>query len=174
MGNLKQIWPSTSEKDDASTLRVIGVRECDSLINLFPSNPLPLLNHLEEVVVEKCDSIEVLFNIDFESDCLKGSILRRIRVAELGNLTELWRMRGISNSDVHINSFKCVESIAIKDCKRFTNIFTPTTTNFDLGSLTSYRSWNIGGDLEEGDRKNKRIESDQKVYMPTIIFNFIR
>ncbi|KAI7752899.1 hypothetical protein M8C21_000058, partial [Ambrosia artemisiifolia] len=75
MEKLEHIWPcqiSTSEKNEVSMLRQITVRECDSLINLFPINPLPLLNHLEEVVLEKCGSIEVLFNIDFESVCGMG------------------------------------------------------------------------------------------------------
>ncbi|KAI7737647.1 hypothetical protein M8C21_001780, partial [Ambrosia artemisiifolia] len=170
MENLKQIWPcqiSTSEKNEVSMLRQIKVRECDSLINLFPINPLPLLNHLEEVVLEKCGSIEVLFNIDFEGVCGKGnrssSRLRKIEVKELRKLKELWRMKGVNVSHTPVNSFKDVQIIHIIWCRNFIDIFTPTTTNFDLGALTDYLSWGNGGDLEERERKKKMIESDQKI-----------
>ncbi|KAI7752908.1 hypothetical protein M8C21_000067, partial [Ambrosia artemisiifolia] len=105
MGNLKQIWPcqiSVSEKNEVSMLRHISVKKCDSLINLLPINPLPLLNHLEEVVLKKCGSIEVLFNINFECVSEMGthssSRLRKIEVKNLRKLKELWRMKGVNES----------------------------------------------------------------------------
>ncbi|KAI7752906.1 hypothetical protein M8C21_000065, partial [Ambrosia artemisiifolia] len=168
MENLKQIWPcqiSTSEKNEVSMLRQITVGECDSLINLFPINPLPLLNHLEEVVVKKCGSIEVLFNIDFESVCEMGkhssSRLRRIEVERLGKLKELWRMKSVNESDILVNNFKEVQTIHIEWCDNFTDIFTPTTTKFDLRALTDYVSKDNSDDLEEREKGNKMIESNQ-------------
>ncbi|KAM0055034.1 putative AAA+ ATPase domain, P-loop containing nucleoside triphosphate hydrolase [Helianthus debilis subsp. tardiflorus] len=86
MENLKQVWPfqkSTCEKDEASKLRKLTVRGCDRLTNLFPRNPLPLLNQLEEVVVKECGSIEVLFNIDL------GSVWGRLRKIEVDYLRKL-------------------------------------------------------------------------------------
>ncbi|KAI7752905.1 hypothetical protein M8C21_000064, partial [Ambrosia artemisiifolia] len=122
MENLEQIWPcqiSMSGKNEVSMLRQITVRKCDSLINLFPINPLPLLNNLEEVVVKKCGSIEVLFNINFESVCEMGehssSKLRKIEVEYLRELKQLWRMKGVNESDTLVNSFKDVQTIRIED-----------------------------------------------------------
>ncbi|KAI7752912.1 hypothetical protein M8C21_000071, partial [Ambrosia artemisiifolia] len=176
MENLKQIWPcqiSTRRgKNEVSMLRQITVRECDSLINLFPINPLPLLNHLEELVLENCGSIEVLFNIDFEIVREMGehssSKLRKIEVARLRELKELWRMKVVNESDTLVNGFKDVQTIHIKLCRNFVDIFTPTTTNFDLGALTDYHVLslalgNLVGNLEERERKRKKIESDQKI-----------
>ncbi|KAJ0734525.1 putative P-loop containing nucleoside triphosphate hydrolase, leucine-rich repeat domain superfamily [Helianthus annuus] len=168
MDSLKQIWPcdkSTTQKNNASMLRKIIVRKCDSLMNIFPCNPFPLLNHLEELKVLNCGSIEVLFNIDFESFNGMGeyscSRLRSIKVEYLGKLKELWRMRGVNSSDIIINGFKGVESIEITECKSFTNIFTPTTTNFDLGALTTYITRNSGCKMKETDTQNM-IRSDQE------------
>lgn len=170
MENMQHIWPchiSTTEINSVSTLRHIIVRECDSLINLFPTNPLPLLNYLEELEVHECGSIQVLFNIDCESLCgMEGYIsrLRSIKVDDLVKLKEMWRMKGcLDNYETLIDGFKCVERIEIERCYNFTNIFTPTTTNFDLKALTTYISYNTGKDLEGRNRTNKSTENDQEV-----------
>ncbi|KAI7726632.1 hypothetical protein M8C21_014186 [Ambrosia artemisiifolia] len=144
MENLKQIWPChlpTVEKNNVSMLRVISVRSCDSLTNIFPDNPLPMLNNLEVIKVYYCGSIESIFNIDFETVSeMDGYIsrLRSITVDYLSNLRELWRMSGVNNSNILINGFQGVQSITISGCKRFKDIFTPVTTSFDLYALINY------------------------------------
>ncbi|KAJ0693011.1 putative leucine-rich repeat domain superfamily [Helianthus annuus] len=172
MENLTQIWPCqkpTCEKDEVSKLRQIILRECDSLTNLFPRNPLPLLNHLEEVVVKKCGSIEVLFNIDFKSVCGLGkhssSRLRKIEVGKLRKLKELWRMKGVNESHTLVNSFKDVQTIHIEGCDNFIDIYTPTTTNFDLGALTNY--------VSKYNRNNKMTESNQEINVIPEVDNYI-
>ncbi|KAI7744912.1 LOW QUALITY PROTEIN: hypothetical protein M8C21_016652 [Ambrosia artemisiifolia] len=157
MEKLKQIWPCqipTVEKNNVSMLRDISVRRCSSLTNIFPDNPLPMLNNLEELTVWSCGSIEVIFNIDFENVSeMEGYIsrLRSIRVKDLKNLTEIWRMRGVSNSSILINGFQGVQSITIHDCKRFKDIFTPVTTNFDLRALIDYTldEWNVKSEVDD-------------------------
>ncbi|KAL9995476.1 putative AAA+ ATPase domain, P-loop containing nucleoside triphosphate hydrolase [Helianthus debilis subsp. tardiflorus] len=162
MENLKQIWPcqvSSIQKNNASMLKLIKVKECCNLINIFPSNPLPLVSNLEELEVSTCGSVEVLFNMDFESLHEVGehisSALRRIEVDKLGKLKEVWRMKGVNDSNIHINCFKGVESIEIRNCSIFRNIFTPATTNFDLGALTNYITESTGeeinGEISEMD-----------------------
>ncbi|KAJ0746322.1 putative P-loop containing nucleoside triphosphate hydrolase, leucine-rich repeat domain superfamily [Helianthus annuus] len=144
MPNLKQIWPcqiSTDEKNNFSGLRMLRVFRCGSLINFFPNNPLPTLNNLEKLEVARCDSIEVIFNIDLENVSEMEryvSRLRSIDVRDSENLKELWRMRGVYNSNILINGFQAVQSIYIRRCERFKNVFTPVTANFDLRGLTDY------------------------------------
>ncbi|KAL8248398.1 hypothetical protein R6Q59_005266 [Mikania micrantha] len=160
MENLKHIWPcETVDKNiNASMLRFISVKKCKNLRNLFPLNPLPLLKHLEELVVEECHSIEVLFNMELESNNNYKSKLRSIEVGELGSLKELWRMINVGHvlnkSDVQIKCFNGVESIKISKCEMFTNIFTPATCNFDLGALTEIITSHVGG---EDDQTNASI-----------------
>ncbi|CAI9270339.1 unnamed protein product [Lactuca saligna] len=138
---LKEIWPyqfSSSDEVNACMLREIRVRECDNLVNLFPTNPMFLLGRLEELHVSSCGSIKVLFNIDMS--CVGeteeySSSLREINVSNLEMLRELWRMKGESSSDILIRTFQAVESIEIQECERLVNVFTPTVTNSDVGIL---------------------------------------
>ncbi|KAD7478929.1 hypothetical protein E3N88_02065 [Mikania micrantha] len=113
MENLKHIWPreTVDENINASMLRFISVEECKNLRNLFPLNPLPLLKHLEELVVKECHSIEVLFNMELESNNNYNSRLRSIVVHNLGSLKELWRMKNVD--------FECELDGSLKDmCKK--------------------------------------------------------
>ncbi|CAI9270330.1 unnamed protein product [Lactuca saligna] len=139
LDKLKEIWPyqfiSSSDEVNACMLREIRVRECDNLVNLFPTNPMSLLGRLEELDVSNCGSIELLFNIDMS--CVGeieeySSNLRLINVDGLGKLRELWRMKGESSSDILIRTFQAVERIEIEKCERFVNVFTPTVTNSDV------------------------------------------
>ncbi|XP_052624218.1 uncharacterized protein LOC111902539 isoform X2 [Lactuca sativa] len=152
MDKLKEIWPyqfSSSDEVNACMLTKIEVKECDNLVNLFPTNPMSLLGRLEELVVEECGSIEVLFNIDMS--CVGeieefSSNLRQIEVSNLGKLRELWRMKGESSSDILIRSFQAVKWIEISSCERFVNVFTPTVTNSDVRtvmkvSIDGRRTW---------------------------------
>ncbi|CAI9270318.1 unnamed protein product [Lactuca saligna] len=152
MDKLKEIWPyqfSSSDEVNACMLREIHVRNCDNIVNLFPTNPMFLLGRLEELDVSNCGSIEVLFNIDMS--CVGeteeySSSLRKIKVYNLGKLRELWRMKGESSSDILIRTFQAVERIEIEECERFVNVFTPTMTNSDVKtvmkvSIDGRRTW---------------------------------
>ncbi|KAD7478933.1 hypothetical protein E3N88_02069 [Mikania micrantha] len=160
MENLKHIWSreTVDENINASMLRFISVKECKNLRNLFPLNPLPLLKHLEELVVVECHSIEVLFNMELECNNNYKSKLRSIVVHNLGSLIELWRMKNVGHvlnkCDVQIKCFNGVESINISECGMFTNIFTPATCNFDLGALAEIITNDVGG---EDDQTNASI-----------------
>ena len=140
MDNLKEIWPCDFRMSEEVKLREIRVERCDKLVNLFPCNPVPFLHHLKELDVRKCSSIEVLFNLDL--DCVgvieKGSIsrLRSIYVEDSRKLREVWKIKGGENNfGLPIRGFQGVEIIKIINCERFIFLFTPTTTNFDIGAL---------------------------------------
>ncbi|GKE09210.1 NB-ARC domains-containing protein, partial [Tanacetum coccineum] len=83
----------SEEQVCSSSLRSIKVYTCKSLVNLFPSNPMPLFNHLVELEVTKCASVEVIFDIDMgcvgETDKVSSSRLRSIFLWGLGKLREV-------------------------------------------------------------------------------------
>ncbi|KAI3745841.1 hypothetical protein L6452_08252 [Arctium lappa] len=164
MENLKKIWPcefNSSEEVNDCILREIRVEECDSVVNLFPSNPMSLLHHLEELEVNYCGSIEVLFNIDLR--CVGkneevGSCLRSIRVLDAENLREVWRLKGANDSGHVINGFQAIETIFITGCKRFRNVFTPTTTNFNMRALIELSIRDCG----ENEKTVEMVNSGQE------------
>ncbi|KAI3813249.1 hypothetical protein L1987_17968 [Smallanthus sonchifolius] len=87
-------------------------------------------------------------------------------------------MEGSNNPEILIDGFKGVERIEIEQCYSFRNIFTPTTTNFDLRALTTYISYSTGKDLEERERTTKSTKSDQEIevisemdaYIPNVTY----
>ncbi|KAK9080338.1 hypothetical protein SSX86_000096 [Deinandra increscens subsp. villosa] len=159
MKKLKQIWgceiESTNEEEvnNISLLREIKVEGCDSLVNLFPTNPMRLLNHLERLKVKKCGSIEAIFNIDLECVgkdeqllLLRSSRLRSIKVFHSENLREVWRINGGENNSSTSLLIHEFESIDIRDCTMFTNVFTPTNAKSDMRGV--------------GNASIDRVESD--------------
>ncbi|PWA88626.1 NB-ARC domains-containing protein [Artemisia annua] len=150
----------SEEQVCSSSLRRIEVEHCDSLVNLLPRNPMPLFNHLEELKVEYCASIEVIFDIDIgcvgEMDKVSSSRLRRIHLWGLGKLREVWKIKDAGNNLIH--GFEAVESIYIRSCERFEKLITPTTTNLDMRALKEVKIFGCGG---ESDKKNELVESNQ-------------
>ncbi|KAL8201991.1 hypothetical protein R6Q57_011138 [Mikania cordata] len=135
---LKKIWAcdfTSGEEDSVSMLKDIEVNDCNSLVNLFPSNPMRLLTHLEELKVRRCCSIEVIFNIDLGKIEQHISKLRSIEMDELKKLREVWRINEENNSHHLISGFQAVETIDINRCKKFRNVFTPITANFDMSAF---------------------------------------
>ncbi|XP_042754878.1 uncharacterized protein LOC111902518 [Lactuca sativa] len=180
MDKLKEIWPyqfSSSDEVNACMLREIRVRECDNLVNLFPTNPMSLLGRLEKLDVSNCGSIELLFNIDMS--CVGeieeySSNLRLIKVHNLGKLRELWRMKGESSSDILIRSFQAVESIQIYNCERFVNVFTPTVTNSDVRTLMNVsidgmRPWEETGSNIELVQNSREINVISKAEIISVV-----
>lgn len=115
MKNLKQIWAceiTDSEVTNISMLKEIEVVKCDSLVNLFPINPMRLLNHLERLRVKKCGSIEVIFNIDMEFfgigdvEKLSTNRLRNIQVEDSWSFRKIWRINEGENNLSSIHRLK--------------------------------------------------------------------
>ncbi|KAL8245982.1 hypothetical protein R6Q59_007198 [Mikania micrantha] len=139
---LKQIWAcdfTSGEEDNVSMLKKIEVNNCNSLVNLFPCNPMRLLTHLEELEVNRCCSIKVIFNIDVGNIKQHICNLRSIKVYEMMELREVWRINEEKYSRHHICGFQAIETIYINNCKKFRNVFTPITTNFDMRALKNIR-----------------------------------
>ncbi|KAF5770847.1 putative P-loop containing nucleoside triphosphate hydrolase, leucine-rich repeat domain superfamily [Helianthus annuus] len=150
MKNLKQILDVSNQSSEVdvsniSMLREIEVAGCDSLMNLFPTNPMRLLKHLEKLEVHRCGSIEVIFSIDMgcvgEVEEVCNSSLRRIKVTDSEKVRGVWSIKcgeynssNSSSSSILIRSIEAVESIVIKECKMFRNVFIPNN-KFDMRAV---------------------------------------
>ncbi|KAJ0606061.1 putative P-loop containing nucleoside triphosphate hydrolase, leucine-rich repeat domain superfamily [Helianthus annuus] len=112
MENLEQIWPSSSEEefDNIPMLRYIKVASCDKLVNLFPTNPMRLLKHLEQITISWCSSLREIFNIDLECfgevEQVINISLRYIYVWGTTKECNVWSIKGGErNSSFHDYDF---------------------------------------------------------------------
>ncbi|KAJ0606068.1 putative P-loop containing nucleoside triphosphate hydrolase, leucine-rich repeat domain superfamily [Helianthus annuus] len=81
-----------------SMLRDIKVEECDRLENLFPTNPMRLLKHLEQITISRCSSLREIFNIDLECfgevEQVINIPLRYIYVHLFNKECHVWSIKG--------------------------------------------------------------------------------
>ncbi|KAM0013758.1 putative P-loop containing nucleoside triphosphate hydrolase, leucine-rich repeat domain superfamily [Helianthus debilis subsp. tardiflorus] len=100
MKNLERIWPSSSEEefDNIPMLRDIDVETCHKLENLFPTNPMRLLKHLEEITISRCSRLREIFNIDLE--CF-GEVEQVINIS-----LRYISVRGYNEEECHVWSIK--------------------------------------------------------------------
>ncbi|MFS7986510.1 putative P-loop containing nucleoside triphosphate hydrolase, leucine-rich repeat domain superfamily [Helianthus anomalus] len=125
MERLNQIWAREEEVSYVSMLKGIRVESCDSLVNLFPANPIGILYRLEEIEVKKCGYIKEIFHTDVRcgSEVQQvSSHLRSIRVEGCDSLVNLFPTNfvGLVNN---------LEELEVKQCGSIKEIF-----NIDLGS----------------------------------------
>ncbi|KAJ9542209.1 LOW QUALITY PROTEIN: hypothetical protein OSB04_028715 [Centaurea solstitialis] len=162
MENLKEIWPSNNGEVRLSLLKEIDVKFCDCLVNLFPSNPMSLLHHLEALTVMYCGSVDVLFNIDFErvGDIEEvNSKLKYMELWVLDNLREIWRVKGENASNRCIMRFEALENIRIFGCENFNRAFPSPTIDFDMKVI------------EKGRVKRRHAHAKEASYF-ILAFNF--
>nr|XP_043633032.1 uncharacterized protein LOC122604202 [Erigeron canadensis] len=164
MKKLKDIWVCEKEYDRTPVLKEIEVDECDDIKNLFPNNSMPLLSHLEKILVQNCGSIQALFYIDLECIGQVNSSLKSIRASGLRKLREVWRIKDEDNSGLLIRSFHAMEFIQINQCENFRNIVTPKTIKFDMAAIIditidlSGEKW--GTNYKSVDKENEILEVD--------------
>ncbi|KAI7734680.1 hypothetical protein M8C21_009098, partial [Ambrosia artemisiifolia] len=157
MKNLKDIWEceitaSEGEVNNTFMLRKIEVNDCNNVVNIFPKNPMRLLTHLEKLRVDKCGSVEVLFDIELGRFLqLSSCSLRNIAVWRCESLREVWRIKGAENN-YFIDGFQAIETINICQCEKFRNIVTPTTAKFDMRAL---KEITVESYDEYGERNNE-------------------
>uniref|UniRef100_A0A5B6ZTL5 Disease resistance protein At4g27190-like leucine-rich repeats domain-containing protein n=1 Tax=Davidia involucrata TaxID=16924 RepID=A0A5B6ZTL5_DAVIN len=65
LGHIREIWdnqfvfpiPEEKKEESFSQLRYLDVTKCDKLVNVIPTNMLPMLQNLEELFVNECKSV---------------------------------------------------------------------------------------------------------------------
>ncbi|XP_059656591.1 uncharacterized protein LOC132303372 isoform X2 [Cornus florida] len=85
-----QLFLSQETEDSFQQLRLIKVYKCERLVNVIPPNVLPLLQNLESVEIDSCDSIvsgiEVVAIEEGGDEIIVFPHLKIVRVVNLPNL----------------------------------------------------------------------------------------
>ncbi|XP_058007404.1 uncharacterized protein LOC110653611 isoform X2 [Hevea brasiliensis] len=120
---LKEKWHGQFPFENLRRLRKLVVDDCAFFSNAVSSNLLKYLFLLNELVVERCDSVEELFDLEgLNADEGDVGLLRYLN--EL-RLIDLPRSRHVWNDDPQgILSFKNLKLLQVQNCSSLTNIFT--------------------------------------------------
>ncbi|CAL5422993.1 unnamed protein product [Camellia sinensis] len=123
MHNVIEIWPGKL----LEKLRDVIIFRCPKLLNiLFPSNLIKGMQSLEQVRVEYCQSVEVVFDLEGVivrkgySDILLPS-LTQLMLLYLPKLTHVWK-----DNLPRIQGFQNLTSLIISGCGNLRNIFSPS------------------------------------------------
>ncbi|KAG8650690.1 hypothetical protein MANES_07G061980v8 [Manihot esculenta] len=120
---LKEKWHGQFPFENLRHIRRLVVDECAFFSNAISSNLLKHLSCLYMLAVERCDSVEDLFDLeglndDEDNDGLLKS-LKELRLIDLPRLRHVW------NKDPQgILSFRNLALLKVENCSSLTNIFT--------------------------------------------------
>ncbi|XP_027351357.1 uncharacterized protein LOC113862472 [Abrus precatorius] len=103
-------------------LKILEVNSlCENREIVIPSHILPYLKSLEELNVDGCDEVQVIFEIDdSETKKTKGTVfhLKKLILDDLRHLKCVW-----NKNPQGIVSFPNLQEVVVKDCKRLTKLF---------------------------------------------------
>ncbi|KAH7854178.1 hypothetical protein Vadar_011088 [Vaccinium darrowii] len=117
-------------------LRRFSVSDCGKLLCVFPSQLAPRLRNVEELTVERCNLLEVVFELE-GVDCNEPNpeLLSSLKVVKLRDLPIL---NYISKRDPM--GFKYIQTLEIKDCDNLRYLFAPTVTK-SISQLRELKIW---------------------------------
>ena len=128
------IWPDQLISDFFCKLETLTISGCTNLTNIVPPNMLRTLRNLKELKIEKCGSIEEVFDIQGTNNVEES---RDITAAELISLTlrNLEKVKHVWNMDPQgIITFGKLCTIKIKGCSSLKSVF-PTSVAKTLMQL---------------------------------------
>ncbi|KAM3705372.1 hypothetical protein ACJW31_03G074700 [Castanea mollissima] len=126
MDSMNMIWPDQLISDFFGKLETLTVSGCTNLTNIVPPNMLRMLPNLKELKIEKCGSIEEVFDIQGTNNVEESS---DIAVAELISLTlrNLEKVKHVwSMNPQGIITFRKLRTIKIEGCSSLKSVF-PTS-----------------------------------------------
>ncbi|KAH7844304.1 hypothetical protein Vadar_026625 [Vaccinium darrowii] len=122
--NLERLGDDQLSVGSFSQLKEISVCDCGKLLCVIPSQLLSMLRDLENLKVECCNLLEVIFELEgVDYNEPNPEILSPLKLVKLSNLPEL---SYISKRDPM--GFKYIQALDIYNCNRLTYVFSPTMT----------------------------------------------
>ncbi|KAM7489530.1 hypothetical protein LguiB_027014 [Lonicera macranthoides] len=118
-------------------MEILKVHKLDNITVFFPTSVLPQLQHLQMLEIQRCCSLEVVFNLQGFNDNNEGSYEL---IAPL--LTQLWhinlhslpKLRHVWKTGAHViqGSFKNLSWLRVEHCDSLKYVFTPSVAKLLL------------------------------------------
>ena len=160
------IWPDQLISDFFCKLEILTISGCTNLTNIVPPNMLRTLRNLKVLNIEKCGSIEEVFDIQ-GTNIVEES--RDIAAAELISLTlrNLEKVKHVWNMDPQgIITFEKLRTIEIWGCSSLKSVF-PTSVAKALMQLEKLGIGNCAT-VEEIVAKEEGIETTTLFVFPQL------
>ncbi|KAI9127755.1 hypothetical protein K1719_000748 [Acacia pycnantha] len=145
---IPSIWDDQLLHNSFNNLKILTVESC-GFVKLVPLHVLKSLNKLEELEVEHCDMLEIVFDFedlnDYSKEMVASSILVPLKKLELRNLPKL---KNVWNNNCQGNvSFPSLRSVDVSYCKSLTSIFPASIAKSMLGDLEELQIANCSIDV---------------------------
>ncbi|KAG5555885.1 hypothetical protein RHGRI_006513 [Rhododendron griersonianum] len=122
--NLERLGQRPLSVGSFTKLNKIFLRDCGKLLCVIPSQFLPMLRQLQELTVESCNSLEVVFELEgLESIEPNPEILSPLKFVKLRKLPKLNCI-----SKRYPVGIKYIQTLEIHDCNCLGYVFAPTRT----------------------------------------------
>ncbi|XP_061971522.1 probable disease resistance protein At4g27220 isoform X1 [Populus nigra] len=171
MDNLKVIWHNELHPDSFCRLKILHVGHGKNLLNIFPSSMLGRFHNLENLVINDCDSVEEIFDLQAlinveQRLAVTASQLRVVRLTNLPHLKHVW------NRDPQgIVSFHNLCTVHVQGCLGLRSLF-PASIAQNLLQLELLRIDTCG--VEEIVAKDEGLEEGPEFVFPKVTFLQLR
>ncbi|KAI5587426.1 hypothetical protein BDE02_05G031900 [Populus trichocarpa] len=171
MDNLKVIWHNELHPDSFCRLKILHVGHGKNLLNIFPSSMLGRFHNLENLVINYCDSVEEIFDLQAlinveQRLAVTASQLRVVRLTNLPHLKHVW------NRDPQgIDSFHNLCTVHVQGCLGLRSLF-PASIAQNLLQLELLRIDTCG--VEEIVAKDEGLEEGPEFVFPKVTFLQLR
>ncbi|XP_057720697.1 uncharacterized protein LOC130935134 [Arachis stenosperma] len=130
---LEQVWCGKYlvQRNSFHCLKTLSVENCGFLVHVLPSHLLPYFKNLEELVVDSCDQVQVIFEINVKgvTEMLGMFRLKKLSIRNLPKLEHVW------DNDPHgIIGLKVLQDVRIYQCHSLKYVF-PASMAKDLTML---------------------------------------
>lgn len=171
MDNLKVIWHNELHPDSFCRLKILHVGLGKNLLNIFPSSMLGRFHNLENLVINDCDSVEEIFDLQalINVEQRLADTATQLRVVRLTNLPHL---KHVWNRDPQgIVSFHNLCTLHVQGCLGLRSLF-PASIAQNLLQLELLRIDTCG--VEEIVAKDEGLEEGPEFVFPKVTFLQLR
>ena len=170
MPNLKIIWHDKFAPGSFTKLQSMKVQFCENLTKTFRVNMLSRFQSLESLVVDDCDLLEEIFEIQgqevMETRAITITQLKKLFMRRLPKLKRVW------NKDPQGTfSFQNLQQIEVGECESLKSLF-PTSVARCLKQLEDLRIVECG--IEEIIEQEEGAKEDARFVFPKLTLLMLR
>uniref|UniRef100_A0A2C9WFZ5 NB-ARC domain-containing protein n=1 Tax=Manihot esculenta TaxID=3983 RepID=A0A2C9WFZ5_MANES len=165
MDYLNMLWHKQLHSDSFCKIKGLTVEHCEELLQIFPSMLLRRLQNLEDLIVDNCDSLEEVFDLQ-EIIKLKETVTIQLRTLDIRNLPNL---KHVWNKDpMGLVLFDNLSSVVVWVCPNLKAIF-PAAIAKNLLQLETLNVKGCGG-VEEIVAQDQGTEATIEFLFPCLEF----